>query len=85
MYIIRLLFSSENIMAQFLMKSGGTPKEQARRRTEVCWKELFSFYPQDKKFSLWCYYMLRHQSSIVAMTGICPRGTNCVLSEDDGT
>ena len=82
-------------MAQFLMKSGGNSKEQARRRTEVSWicpipnfmRRLFLFFFsfRDKiKFSIWCYYMLRHQSSIVAMTVICPRGTNCVLSEDDG-
>ena len=52
-----LLFSSENIMAQFLMKSGGTPKEQARRRTEVCWRELFSFFLKIKVFSLVLLYV----------------------------
>ena len=34
--LFRILTKTEDTMAQFLMKSGGTPKEQARRRTEVC-------------------------------------------------
>ena len=34
--LFRILTITEDTMAQFLMKSGGTPKEQARRRTEVC-------------------------------------------------
>ena len=35
--LFRILTKTKDNMAQFLMKSGGTPKEQARRRTEVCW------------------------------------------------